>query len=82
MNAIRHLEQEHKEIKDLFNQFEEAGERAYKTKQSVAEKVIEEIHSHTQEEETIFYPAVLLKEKKKPRTSSWKGSKSTELRIS
>jgi hemerythrin-like domain-containing protein len=58
MNAVTHLIKEHDEIKDLFKQFEEAGERAYKKKQGIVEKVIEELNMHTQEEEQIFYPAV------------------------
>jgi hemerythrin-like domain-containing protein len=67
VNAVQHLIQEHQEIKDLFSQFEEAGERAYKKKQTIAEKVIKEITSHAQEEEQIFYPAVLAKAEKETK---------------
>lgn len=61
MNAVKHLIEEHQEIKDLFSQFEAAGERAHKKKQMVAEKVIKELHAHAQQEEQIFYPAVYAK---------------------
>jgi hemerythrin-like domain-containing protein len=58
MNAVQVLLKDHKEIRELFGQFEEAGERAYKTKQALAEKVIEELTAHSKMEERIFYPAV------------------------
>jgi hemerythrin superfamily protein len=67
VNAVQHLIQEHQEIKELFSQFEAAGERAYKKKQTIAEKVIKEITSHAQEEEQIFYPAVLEKADKETK---------------
>ena len=61
MNAIQVLMKDHEEIKDLFKQFEEAGERAMKKKQTIAEKALKELHSHTQMEERIFYPAAMEK---------------------
>ena len=61
MNAIRHLLKEHEEIGKLFNQFVDAGEEAYKEKQTIAEKVIEEIGKHARLEDEILFPA--LKEK-------------------
>lgn len=64
MNAVQLLLKDHEEIKQLFRQFEEAGERARKKKQTIAGKVIEEIHAHSQLEERIFYPAVREKGKK------------------
>ena len=61
MDAIKVLIQDHEEIKQYFREFEQAGERAYKKKHSIAEKVIEELHAHTQIEERLFYPAVMEK---------------------
>ena len=64
MNAVQHLLQEHEEIRKLFGQFEEAGPRAYKKKQGIVEKVIEELKMHSLEEERIFYPAMMEKASK------------------
>ena len=61
MNAVQVLLKDHEEIKDLFKQFEEAGERANKKKQTIATNVIKELRSHSQLEERIFYPAVQAK---------------------
>lgn len=58
MNAIQVLRKDHEEIKDLFKQFEEAGERAKKKKETIAQMAIKELHTHMQMEEQIFYPAV------------------------
>ncbi len=58
MNAVQMLIQDHEEIRELFSQFEEAGEQTYKQKQTIAEKVIEKITTHSELEERIFYPAV------------------------
>lgn len=61
MDAIKVLLKDHEEIKQYFRQFEEAGERAHKKKQTIAEKVMEELRVHTQIEERLFYPAVMEK---------------------
>ncbi len=58
MNAVKMLKQDHEEVKDLFKQFESAGDRAYQKKQELAEKVFHELEVHTKLEEEIFYPAV------------------------
>jgi hemerythrin superfamily protein len=58
MDAIKLLTQDHKEVEGLFKQFEEAGDRAVKTKQELVGKMIEELTIHTAIEEEIFYPAV------------------------
>jgi hemerythrin superfamily protein len=58
MNAIQLLESDHKQVKGLFEKFRSAGERAYKTKQGIAEQVFAELQVHTKIEEEIFYPAV------------------------
>jgi len=58
VNAVKMLKQDHEEVKDLFKQFESAGDRAYQKKQELAEKVFHELEVHTKLEEEIFYPAV------------------------
>jgi hemerythrin superfamily protein len=58
MDATKLLEQDHKEVEGLFKKFEKAGDRAYKTKQELADKIIEELTIHAEIEEEIFYPAV------------------------
>ncbi len=67
MNAIEFLKQDHEKVKALFKQFEEAGERAHKKKQTIAEKTIMELKKHTQLEEKVFYPAVMAKGGKEAR---------------
>jgi len=58
MAAVRILMKAHQEIKELLNQFEAAGERAYKTKQEIAEMTFTGISAHYRMEEQIFYPAI------------------------
>jgi hemerythrin superfamily protein len=58
MDATALLKQDHQEVEDLFKQFEQAGDRAVKTKQDLAQKMIEELTVHTEIEEEIFYPVV------------------------
>jgi hemerythrin-like domain-containing protein len=59
MNAITLLKQDHKTVKGLFRQFEEAGDKAHKRKGEIAEKTCEELEVHATIEEEIFYPAVM-----------------------
>jgi hemerythrin-like domain-containing protein len=58
VNAVQLLKDDHKKVKGLFREFESAGDRAYKTKQEIAEKVFLELEVHSKVEEEIFYPAV------------------------
>jgi hemerythrin superfamily protein len=58
VDATKLLEQDHEEVEGLFKKFEEAGDQAYKTKQDLADKIIQELTIHTEIEEEIFYPAV------------------------
>ena len=57
MDAIQLLEQQHREVEKLFEQFENAGDRAKKTKQQVAKKIMDRLAAHATIEEKIFYPA-------------------------
>lgn len=58
LDAAEMLLADHKRVKDLFRQYSEAGERAYKSKQRLAEQIFRELEIHTQLEEEVFYPAV------------------------
>ena len=59
MDATKLLEQDHKQVEGLFQEFEQAGDRAIKTRQDLVQKMIEELTVHTEIEEEIFYPAVM-----------------------
>lgn len=76
MNAIRMLTNEHEEIKGMFREFEEQSgksKKATEAKQALAKKVIEELKSHAQIEEQIFYPAVREKAKGETRSLVFEG---------
>ena len=57
-DAIEMLKTDHRKVLDLFRQFSEAGERAHKTKQKLADQIFQELEVHSKLEEEIFYPAV------------------------
>jgi len=56
-DAIKLLKKDHDEVRELFKQFDNAGERAHKTKARIVRKLIEELAKHSAIEEQIFYPA-------------------------
>lgn len=55
-DAITILKQDHKEVEQLFRKFENAGERAFKTKRSLMDRIVRELSVHAAIEELIFYP--------------------------
>ena len=57
-DAIVLLKDDHREIKRLFREFEEAGDRATKTKGAIVEKIIEALTVHTYLENEVMYPEV------------------------
>ena len=57
MDAITYLKQDHKVVEDLFKKFEKAGDRAFKTKGQLVERMITELSVHAAIEETVFYPS-------------------------
>ena len=57
-DAVALLKQDHDEVKAMFKQYEELGDRAYASKQKLAEKICLELTKHAIAEEEIFYPAV------------------------
>jgi hemerythrin superfamily protein len=58
MDAITLLKDDHRTVKGLFRKFEQAGDRAYATKQKLVEQITEELSVHAAIEEQIFYPSV------------------------
>lgn len=54
MDAIELLEQQHREVEDLFEAFEDADD-----KRAVFEQIADALAVHTEIEEKIFYPATL-----------------------
>lgn len=57
-DAVALLKQDHDEVKAMFKQYEELGDRAFAAKQKLAEKICLELTKHATAEEEIFYPAV------------------------
>ena len=55
-NAIALLKEDHKKVKQLFDQFEKAKDSSQKEK--IAEEAIKELKVHTAIEEEIFYPSL------------------------
>ena len=58
MDAIALLKADHRKVEDLFAKFENAGERARKTKRKLVDAIIVELSVHAAIEEQVFYPAV------------------------
>jgi hemerythrin-like domain-containing protein len=57
-DAIVLLKQDHKEIRALFREFENAGERATKRKERLVERILEALTVHTYIENECMYPEV------------------------
>ncbi|OON63373.1 hemerythrin [Massilia sp. KIM] len=57
-DAIELLTKQHREVTELFDQFENLGDRAKASKKKLADKICENLVMHTMIEEEIFYPAV------------------------
>ncbi len=57
-DAIVLLKNDHKEIKKVFTQFKNAGEKAEKTKGKLVDKMIELLTVHTYIENEVMYPRV------------------------
>ncbi|GGY60071.1 hemerythrin domain-containing protein [Pseudoduganella albidiflava] len=57
-DAVALLKQDHDEVKAMFKQYEELGDRAFASKQKLAEKICLELTKHAIAEEEIFYPAM------------------------
>ena len=64
MDAVALIKADHREVEKLFHEFEDAGDRAYKTKQQLVSQIIKELEVHATIEEETYYPAVEAKAKK------------------
>jgi hemerythrin superfamily protein len=58
MDAITLLKNDHAEVEKLFKSYEALGERAYKSKEKLAGRIISALSVHAAIEEQVFYPAV------------------------
>jgi hemerythrin superfamily protein len=63
-DAVALIKADHRTVEKLFREFEQAGDRAYKTKQQLVEQIIRELEVHATIEEESYYPAVEAKAKK------------------
>jgi hemerythrin superfamily protein len=63
-DAVALIKADHRKVEQLFREFEEAGDRAYKTKQQLVGQMIRELKVHATIEEETYYPAVEAKAKK------------------
>lgn len=57
-DAIGLLTADHREVEQMFKQFEELGDRAKVSKKKLADQICSALIVHTTIEEEIFYPAV------------------------
>ncbi|HEX5035479.1 MAG TPA: hemerythrin domain-containing protein [bacterium] len=58
MNPFSMLKEDHRKVKQLFKEYEDAGDRAFRKKGQIAQKAIHELEVHAQVEEELFYPKV------------------------
>ena len=58
MEATTLLIKDHETVKKLFEEYDGAGDEAYKTKKELFETIKSELLIHMDVEETIFYPVV------------------------
>jgi hemerythrin superfamily protein len=63
-DAVQLIRSDHRDVEKLFSRFEQAGDRAYKTKQEFVEQITRELEVHATIEEETFYPAVRAKARK------------------
>ena len=57
IDAVELLTKQHREVEDLFEQFEKAGDNAKDKKKKLADEICNALTMHTMIEEEIFYPA-------------------------
>ena len=56
-DAIKLLTQDHNDVKKLFKDYDALGDRAYASKEKLAQEICGDLKVHMQLEEEIFYPA-------------------------
>jgi len=57
VDAVELLTKQHREVEDLFEQFEKLGDNAKAKKKQLANQICQALIMHTMIEEEIFYPA-------------------------
>ncbi len=57
-DAIVLLRNDHKDVERLFKQYEKLGDKAFVSKRTVVDQIIEALSTHASIEEQHFYPAV------------------------
>jgi hemerythrin-like domain-containing protein len=57
-DAVAMLTAEHREVEQMFEQFEQLGERAKASRKKLADQICNALILHTEIEEEIFYPAL------------------------
>jgi hemerythrin superfamily protein len=63
-DAVSLIKSDHRRVEGLFREFEQAGERAHKTKRRLVDQIREELEVHATIEEESFYPALEAKARK------------------
>jgi len=58
MDIITLLKKDHQAVSELFSSLKSAGEKAYKTKLRIFEKIYTELSIHAEIEEKLFYPVI------------------------
>ena len=58
MDAIKLLEQQHREVEELFEQFEKVGDKNDELLMELAARIADNLAAHATIEEKIFYPSV------------------------
>jgi hemerythrin superfamily protein len=58
VNALKLLETQHRQVDELFEEFESAGEGAKKTQERLCREISDALAIHSEIEEKIFYPEV------------------------
>ena len=53
-DAVALIKTDHGKVEQLFCEFEEAGDRAYKTKQQLVEQITRELEVHEEEEQEML----------------------------
>ena len=56
MDALQMLRDDHRRVRDLFRQFEEAMDAS--TRKAIVDEAVAELMIHAQLEEEVFYPAM------------------------
>jgi hemerythrin superfamily protein len=56
VNAIDLMEKQHRDVEELFEEFESAGDGAQKTRERLCREISDQLAVHAEIEEKLFYP--------------------------